>query len=354
MIRFDWPLGFLLLLIIPLVVFLYFSRGKRAGVRFSSTRTAASLAPSLRQRLMFLPLVLRVLAIILIVLAVARPQSGKERVKDISKGIAIEMVVDRSGSMRVVKDFGSESLSRLDVVKRAFTEFVSGGEGKLPGRPNDLIGMITFARYPDTLCPLTLSHGALLKFIEAVKLVEIESENATSIGDAIALAAARLRTAEESLADAGEEENTYEIKSKVIILLTDGEDTGTGKRSPLDAADLAAEWGIKVYTIGLAGDGWYDVVDDPLWGRQTVAARSRVNTSMLEQIAEKTGGISRMADDLGSLVDVYREIDKLEKSEITSERYLDYKEMFEYFALVGLALLLLEFILSCTLFRRIP
>ena len=147
---------------------------------------------------------------------------------------------------------------------------------------------------------------------------------------------------------------TYEIKSKVIILLTDGEDTGTGKTTPLDAAKTASDWGIKIYTIGLTGKNWYEVIDDPVWGRQKVAARSGVNTTMLEQIAKETGGIAKTAEDFNSLMDVYKEIDALEKSEISSERYLDYRELFLPFALAALLLLGCEFILNCTLLRRIP
>jgi len=360
MIKFDISLPYLILLLvllasgITLLLIRNLRKRNNAGIRFSSTNKAAKLPKSFRQRLTVLPLILRICAFILLTVAIARPQMGKERVKDISKGIAIEMVVDHSGSMQAMKDVGKESLNRLDIVKRAFTEFVSGNSGKLPGRPNDLIGMIIFARYPDTLCPLTLSHGALLKFIETSKVVEIDSENATSIGDAIMLAAARLKNAETDLSKPDKEIVNYQIKSKIMILLTDGEDTGTGKTPPLEAAKVAKEWGIKIYTIGLTGRGWYMMIDDPIWGRQKMQAQYGVNTNMLEQIAKETGGIYKSAEDINSLIDVYKQIDTLEKSEISSERYLDYKELYFPFALAALIVLLLDFILNCTVLRRIP
>lgn len=352
MFFFDAPLFFLLLLLIPPLVFFYFKYRGKAGVRFSSTKNIRRVPVSLRQRFAILPFVLRIAALILFIVALARPQEGKDFIRDVSRGVAIEMVVDHSSSMSALKNFGQRTLSRLDVVKEAFSEFVTGNETGLGGRPQDLIGMITFAHYADTVCPLTLSHDALLRFIETTKIVEPRSmEDGTSIGDGIALAAARLKTAEATLSkQLNQDESGYEIKSKVIILLTDGRDTGAGKKAPLEAAELAKEWGIRMHTIGLSGKGWYE----PGPSGRLIPARSGVDTHLLKEIAESTGGIFRIADDLTSLKDIYSEIDVLEKSEIESYRYLDYKELFLPFAIFGLILLAAEFILSQTLFRRIP
>jgi Ca-activated chloride channel family protein len=350
-----WLFAIVVILLISAAVYLYFRLRKGAGLRFSSTKNVKVVPVSLRQRLSLVPPGIRVLALVFLALAIARPQEGKELVRDTSKGIAIEMVVDRSSSMSVVADFGTQTLSRLDVVKKAFTEFVIGGGSGLKGRPQDLIGMITFAHYPDTVCPLTLSHDALIQFIDSTKNVIPNSpEDGTSIGDGIALAAARLKTAEVSLAgQLKEQASNYIIKSKIMILLTDGEDTGIGKRTPLEAAALAKEWGIKIYTIGLSGKDWYMVVDDIL-GKRKAPVQSRVDTALLQKIADSTGGMFRIASDIGSLIDIYKEIDALEKSEIESVRFLDYKEFFIPFALIGLALLAIEFALSHTYFRRIP
>ena len=219
--RFDSPWLFLLLALVPLIVWLRSRRAARRGtVRFSSTENAALAGRSWRQRLAGLPFWLRIVALVLLIIALARPQMGRERIRDVSKGIAIEMVVDRSSSMGAEVSFRGRQLTRLDAVKTVFEEFVTGGPGGLEGRPNDLVGMVAFARYADTICPLTLAHGALSHFLESVKLVTRRSEDGTAIGDAIALAAARLETAEKTLAEqAGAREgyDDYTIKSKIKI-----------------------------------------------------------------------------------------------------------------------------------------
>ncbi|MCG8569180.1 MAG: VWA domain-containing protein [Spirochaetes bacterium] len=354
MIGFANPLFFLLLLLIPLLVFLYF-RNYRTGILFSTTKNAKQVKKSLKQKLLQTPLVLRILVLLFTVIALARPQSGKELVHDISKGVAIEMVVDHSGSMQLMKDIKGKTYTRLDIVKQVFKEFVSGNQKNLKGRINDLIGMIVFARYADTVCPLTLSHNALNKFIDQVSIVKLQSEDGTSIGDGIALAAARLKNAELTLSQQTEKAaKDYEIKSKIIILLTDGQDTGIGKRTPLEAAQLAKDWGIKIYAIGLSGRGWYFIQENPFWGKQKVPYNQQLDPSELKKAAEITGGFFRLAEDMDSLRDVYKEIDKMEKSDIESVKYMEYKELYFPFALIALILLLAEIILSNTVFRRIP
>jgi Ca-activated chloride channel family protein len=226
---------------------------------------------------------------------------------------------------------------------------VTGGEG-LKGRPTDLIGLVTFARYADTICPLTLAQETILGFIPTVKLARQGGpEDATAIGDGIALAAARLKTAEEALSrQAGTRE--YEIKSKVIILLTDGvENAG---RSSKEAAELAAAWGIKIYAIGVAGDEG-SVVQTP-FGNYTVPMGGGVDEDTLRTLAETTKGLHRIVRDAEGLRAVYEEIDRLEKSDIESTRYHDYRELFPPFAAAGLALIGAEVLLLATVFRRIP
>jgi len=351
--QFNTPWAFLFLLAIPVVV--YFHRYRRRGVafRFSSTRNAAASGRSLRQRCLHAPLLLRVLALVFLTLALARPQQGLERVRDVSEGVAIEMIVDRSGSMGAEMAYGRERLNRLEVVKRVFEEFVNGNDKDLPGRGNDLIGMIAFARYADTICPLTLGHGALSRFLENVNLVQRKREDGTAIGDAIALAAARLQTAEESVAKQVQETgDVYDIKSKIIILLTDGKNN-TGKRHPLEATKLAAEWGIKIYTIGVGG-GESMTRMPGLLGDFLMRSESGLDDQTLKAIANETGGIYRQADNADALRAVYKEIDELEKSEIESVRFVDYREWFAPFALAALLCVALEIVLSCTVLRRIP
>lgn len=352
--RFASPWAFLVLIIIPLVLVYLSRRGKSGSLLFSSLASARRAGQSLRQRLAGLPIAIRVLAIVLLVITLARPQMGREKVKDVTKGVAIEMVIDRSGSMGAEMDYRGRRLDRLEVVKRVFEEFLVGNDESLQGRPNDLVGMISFARYADTMAPLTLGHGALLRFLESVQLVQRKSEDGTAIGDALALAAARLRTAEEDLARFASEEGAkeYEIKSKIIILLTDGQNN-FGKRTPLEAAALAAEWGIKIYAIGVGTEEGISTVRT-LFGRFKVPTGTGVDTKTLERIAEETGGIFRLAENEKSLREVYEEIDTLEKSEIESIRYVDYKELFTPFALAAMCLMLLEVALANTIFRRIP
>ncbi len=270
-----------------------------------------------------------------------------------SRGVAIEMVVDRSGSMGVEMEYGGERLTRLEAVKRVFEEFIYGNEDDLPGRPNDLVGMVAFARYADTACPLTLAHGALARFLESVRLVERRSEDGTAIGDALALAAARLKTAEETLAQQMEnQDKRYEIKSKVIILLTDGQNN-YGERTPEQATQLAKEWGIKIYAIGVGGDEGATTIRT-LFGNYKVPGGPSVDVGALKAVAKATGGLFWLAEDTESLRKVYKEIDQLEKTEIESVRYVDYRELFTPFALLALATIAIEIVLSCTAFRRIP
>ena len=350
MLRFESPWMFSVLLLIPLLLYLRGSRRGESALRFSSVAGARRAGRSLRRQLLGVPLFLRVAALVLIAIALARPQMGTERVRDVSRGIAIEMVLDRSSSMSEELRYEGRRLTRLDVAKTVFALFVRGDGKDLGGRPSDLIGMITFARYADTICPLTLAHGALSGFLPSVKLVQQQAEDGTAIGDAVALAAARLQTAEDAIARQTGETKDYEIKSKVIILLTDGENNA-GQRSVQEAADLAAGWDIKIYAIGIGG-GSGGAIRTP-FGFSMPGGRS-VDERALKTLAETTGGLYRVAEDAEALKAVYQEIDELEKSEIESTRYTDYREYFPPFALAGLSLLGLEIVLAGTWLRRIP
>ncbi len=350
--HFETPSAFFILLIIPLLMGFKYFRRKSGSIRFSSVKNAGQVKKSIRQQLLWLPQFIRIMAIIALVIALARPQTGREQIKEISKGIAIEMVVDRSGSMAAELEYEGQSMNRLEVVKKVFKDFALGNDKGLPGRANDLIGMIVFARYPDTVCPLTLAHGALPAFLKSVKLVQTREEDGTAIGDALALAAARLKTAEDTLKNQQQNSDTYEIKSKVIVLLSDGENN-SGKRSPIQAAKLAADWGVKVYTIAIGGGEAVTSVKTP-FGVYKVPSRQRVDTKTLKTIADTTGGFFRKAEDGESLREIYEEIDKMEKSEIESIRFVDYKESFLWFAVAGLMLIVMEIILNTTVFRKIP
>ena len=350
--HFESPLAFLLLLILPVLIYFNFFRVKRGSIRFSAVGNAAKATKSLRQKLIRLPDIIRIAAFILIIAALARPQTGMEQIREVSKGVAIEMVVDRSSSMGAEQEYKGENLNRLEVVKKVFEEFVMGGKDNLDGRPNDLIGMIVFARYPDTICPLTLAHGALPAFLKNVNLVQTREEDGTAIGDALALAAARLKKAEDSLKEQKEGSDNYQIKSKVIVLLSDGENN-FGKHTPLQAAELASKWGIKIYAIAIGSGEGVTSIQTP-FGTYKVPTMKRADTSALKAVAQKTGGFFREANNTEALIDIYKEIDSMEKSEIESIRFVDYRESFFWLALSGFLLIIGETILRNTVFRRIP
>lgn len=351
--HFASPLALLLLLGLPPLYYLSHYRKRGATLRFSTTALVAAAGTSTRQRLEPLIPLLRFLALALLIVALARPQQGQEQVRDLSKGIAIEMVLDRSGSMAEEMSFEGKKLNRLEVVKRVFDEFVQGNGDSLDGRPNDLIGLVTFAGYADTIAPLTLGHGALSRLVEDVELVRIKTEDGTAIGDALALAAARLKTAEEAqLRVNAERGSDYEIKSKIIILLTDGQNN-RGTNTPAEAAKMAKEWGIKIYSIGIGNDPNQASVQTP-FGAFALPQRRTLDEGTLRSLAEVTGGIYRRADSADGLREIYEEIGNLEKSEVTSLRYLDYQERFVPFAVAGLVLLLLETVLRNTWLRKHP
>jgi Ca-activated chloride channel family protein len=351
--HFESPLSFLLLLAIPFLIWIRYRRVKPGTLRFPTIRNAVKSGRTIRQRFLWLPSFLRVLALIFLTIALARPQTGTEQIRDITQGIAIEMVVDRSGSMGQEMEYRGTKMNRLEVVKMVFKEFALGNNHDLQGRPSDLIGIISFARYPDTTCPLTLAHGALSPFINNIKLVQTREEDGTAIGDALALAAARLKKIDDTISlqkQRGDDE--YTIKSKVIILLSDGENN-RGKRSPLEAAELAAKWGIKVYTIAIGGGDSRTSIRTP-FGVYKIPARQGVDTDTLQSIAEQTGGFFQKAEDEESLREIYKQIDEMEKTEIESIKFIDYKETFLPFVYIVLFLIGLEILLRETIFRKIP
>jgi Ca-activated chloride channel family protein len=341
---FASPWAFWALLILPLLVVQRLRRQRhRPGLAFSDLSEAGRAGRSLRQRLIQLPFVLRLLALALLITGLARPQQGIEKIEQISHGIAIEIVVDRSSSMAETFVYQGSKMNRLEAVKLAFHDFVMGNGQDLTGRPNDLVGMVAFARFAETVCPLTLAHGAVDGFVKQVNLVSRDErqEDGTAIGDGLALAAARLKAAGEE----SKGKNGYEIKSKIIILLTDGVHN-TGQQSPMQAAALAKEWGIKIYTIGIG-----DAKKSSFFG---LSQGPDVDIRTLSALAQETGGQFWLASDGKALQEIYETIDRLEKSEIESIRYMDYKEHFSIFAMCSLALLALALALEWSILAVLP
>ncbi|MDR9501219.1 MAG: VWA domain-containing protein [Desulfurivibrionaceae bacterium] len=332
------------LLILPLLLVLRLTRERRrSGLAFADLSEASRAGRSLRQRLIQLPFALQLLALALLITGLARPQEGIEKIEQISHGIAMEIVVDRSSSMAETFVYQGRTMNRLEAVKLAFYDFVMGNNQELAGRPHDLVGMVAFARFAETICPLTLAHGAVAGFVKQVQLVSRAErhEDGTAMGDGLALAAARLRAA----AEEAEGKGGYEIKSKIIILLTDGIHN-SGQHSPLQAAALAKEWGIKIYTIGIG-----EATKPSFF---SLGRGAEVDVRTLTALAEETGGRFWLASDGKALQEIYQTIDRLEKSEIESIRYMDYQEQFSKFVLAGLALLALSCSLKWTILAVLP
>jgi Ca-activated chloride channel homolog len=338
--RLASPYALILLLLVPLLLALRRRQQYTAAIRYSSIADLIALAPSLATRLRWLLPCLRTLALVLCIVALARPQRGIEAIKIFSEGIAILMAVDISGSMAALDlQVDGRQSSRLDAVKQTFQTFVQGGKN-LTGRDGDLIGMVTFARYPESVCPLTLDHNTLLSLLDQVEIVTLPEEDGTAIGEAIALGVERLKDSTAT--------------SRVMILLTDGVNNA-GDTEPLQAARIAKALGIKIYTIGTGTRGVAMVpVRDP--SGQTVLQRMRVDLDepMLTEIATLTGGQYFRATDGAALQAIYAEIDRLEKTTNVTEHYQQYAELFPLLLLPGLGCLVLEVVLSTTRFRKIP
>ncbi len=335
-----------------LMLFLWIHRkGKsRAALRFSSVQQLKASGTSWRVNTRWVLKLLRILTIVFLLIAFTRPQKGLEVVKTAREGIAIQMVIDRSSSMKESLSYKGTELDRLEVVKRVFEEFISGNKDELKGRTNDMIGLNSFAGFVEENAPLTLDHGTLLNFAKTVQPAN-RYEDGTMIGDALYFSILRLVSVDELLRKAGEKNNDYKVNSKIIILLTDGQQT-RGGMNPLEAAEFAKENGIKIYTIAITSDQNY-VQHNSVFGKFFSLMDRQLDTTLLEQVAATTGGIFAKATSGEALVKIYQQIDELEKSKF-EESFTTYKEKFPLFVQIGILLFVLEVILSQTLFRKIP
>ena len=331
----------ILLLSAFLAIPVYFwARSDGGRVLFSSFRLLPQGGTTWRMRLAFLPPLLVALSVVALAVALAGPRAADRQTRVKKQGIALMMVIDVSGSMQALdlSDKDRER-TRLDAVKEVLADFVKGGRG-LPGRPDDLIGIVSFAGYADTRCPLTLDHGNLVAAARQLAIVTKQDEDGTAIGDGLGLALERLRESK--------------AKSKVAILLTDGVNN-RGDTSPQQAAELASTLGIKVYTVGAGTNGMAPMrVTDPFGRSFLTRVPVEIDEKMLKVIAEKTGGRYFRATDAETLERVYREIDALERSEFIEQRYRQYHELYPYALALGLLLCTLAWLLQATLLRRLP
>ncbi len=341
---FDWefrdPWFLLLLTLAPLVLWL--TTRSTSVLGYSSVALFDRLPISIRQRFSVLPPLLMTLSIIALVTGLARPRTPQTESKISRDGIAIMMVVDLSSSMDardLVKN--DKSVNRLKVVKDVFTDFVSGSgnSGAGRGRPNDLIGLVTFARYADSICPLTLDHGNLANIVEDLEITMTQDEDGTAVGDGLGLALERLRRSK--------------AKSRIAILLTDGV-TNMGVIDPAKAAKLAKQLGIKVYSIGVGTNGMAPMPVRVFGGTRLLAQPVEIDEKTLQLVADETNGKYFRAVDKGALANIYAEIDKLERTKVSELKYLSYTEHFQPLVMSGALMLGLGMILNRSIFRKLP
>lgn len=319
------------LFLLPLVLLIglwdWFRARKKVGVRYSSIAVAASVPQSIWARLRWLPTALRMAALTLGIIALARPQDRNDLKQLFAEGVDIVMVLDTSTSMRA-QDFKP---NRFEAAREVGVDFITG-------RTSDRIGLVVFAAKAFTQSPLTLDYEFLQEMLSEVEVGAIE--DGTAIGTALTVAVNRLKETE--------------AKSKVVILLTDGQNN-RGEIDPVTAAEVAKAIGIRVYAIGVGAYGEAPVmIDHPLVGRQQRMMPVEIDEDMLRSVANETGGKYYRATDKQALAAIYDEIGDLEKTKIEEQIYTDFDERYAEFLLPAFLLLLLEVILSSTRLRRIP
>jgi Ca-activated chloride channel homolog len=329
---FAQPYLLLLLLLLPLLAWLKGRRGNDAAFLYSSIQLVKGITGINRSRVGQILLRMRWLAVAIFIVALARPQIGEGQAIIRASGIDIVVALDLSGSM-ASEDFEvkGQRVNRLVVAKEVLERFIGQ-------RPGDRIGLVAFAGRAYIASPLTLDHDFLRQNIERIDLGSIE--DGTAIGSALTAALNRLRE--------------IESKSKIVILMTDGQNNA-GQVPPLTAADAAQALGVKVYTIGVGTRGTAPFPFTDHFGRKRYVQQPvDIDEDTLIQIAEKTGGKYYRADKAETLQAIYAEIDQLEKTEVEIRKYQRYRELFPWLVLPGLVLLLFEVILGNTVWRKLP
>ncbi len=409
-LRFEWLNLIVALLLFLLLVpgMLYYEKRKRkpARIRFSSLRNIKPIKTPLKVKLYRLPLWLRMVTVSLLLVAFAHPYQEKEidkkqtprdeqqeksiekkeerkKIEIPSEGISIQLLIDRSSSMGVqtarggrkvnYMKFENTLLSKLDVVKIISKRFIQGTPetnkeaGLFTGRGNDLISLTTFARYPFIACPLTLRHELLLDYISQLETVSRQEEDGTYIGYALERAILQVIDAKSRAKD----EDAYNIKSSIIVLITDGaqmirpEDESDRHKSilPSEAAQLAKDNGIKIYTVAVAPQLIFDEHGT------VIGSAGQFPVDEIRSAAKETGGSFYLATSGDTLMNIYQEINRLEKSQLPVKKELEARvqkskedklietekvEYFPFFLWAALFSLLSEILLTIFYFRRIP
>ncbi|MBL0355957.1 MAG: VWA domain-containing protein [Chitinophagaceae bacterium] len=326
-ISFAAPLFFLLALLVPVMIGWYFKKNssQQAGIKVSSVKSFAGLS-NWRTSLRHFPVILRLLAISFIIVALARPQTKSEQQQAEGEGIDIVLCIDVSGSM-TAQDF---TPNRMEAAKK-----VAGGF--IDRRLTDRIAIVIFSGESFTQCPLTTDRAVLHSAVESIRNGLLE--DGTAIGDGLSTSVDRLRSSKS--------------KSKVVILLTDGENNG-GLIGPDNAKEIAKAFGIKVYTIGVGTDGYAPFPMKTDLGVVMQQQKVTIDEKLLTAIANETGGKYFRAKDNAGLENIYKEIDALEKSKVEIASLTRYTEKFFPFVMIALALLLIEVMLRFTVLKKFP
>ncbi len=322
--------------IAPLVLVVALARvilaSRRRGIEIPTSSRLRAAGSSLRSRSRPFPTLLTIAAILVGLVALARPREVISDSKSSQDAIALQLVVDRSGSMDEPAAFKGEQTNRLEAVKKVVEQFVMGDGKDLRGRAGDLLGLIVFGTFADTIMPLTQSHEALVEALRRIELPTIERERSTAIGDALILACARLKASEDAMRAELDDED-FELKSKAVVLLTDGENRA-GDFTPDQAAQLARDWGIKIYIIGIRGGTTQG------GGFFRLNMGQEVNEERMSDVARFTGGQFWGVDSVDQLTDVYAAIDELERTEIRISESTRYEERYQPYAIASMLLLL--------------
>ena len=332
MFRFAYPYLLLLLAIIPVMIYWYIRRHRRkkaaATLRYSNLGIEKKVKSTPMKQLRHSLFVFRIVAIALLILAFARPQSGQKEADVQTEGVDIILSMDISSSM-LAEDFKPKN--RLEAAKVVAADFIRG-------RQNDRIGLVVFAAQSFTQCPLTLDYGIVLRFLEEISVGMID--DGTAIGMAIGNCVNRLKDSK--------------AESKVVILLTDGRNN-RGELDPVTAARVAQAFDVRIYTIGAGkrGEALYPY-NDPIMGKRYRRMPVQIDEELLKQVADITGGQYFRATDKTSLEQIYAEIGEMEKTKIEVKEYTRYSELFLPYLLAAVIFLLLEILLANTKFRKIP
>lgn len=326
---FEYP-GLLWLLVIPALLVLHYIylelAGRHPHMRVSSSVPWTITGTSFMAVLRHLPFLLRTFALVMIIIAIARPRSSTEMEKIDTEGIDIVLAMDVSTSM-LARDLTPD---RISASKDIAIEFISQ-------RPSDMMGIVVFAGESFTQCPLTTDRATLINLMKEVQTDLIE--DGTAIGNGLATAVARMKDSD--------------ARSRVVILLTDGVNN-RGEISPQMAAEIAKTYGIRVYTIGVGKEGMAPYPVMTPWGVEVQNVKVEIDEALLSDIAQSTGGRYFRATDNTKLAEIYSEINKMEKAKTTVDSFPVYKELYGLYALLALIAVLLEFFIDRFVLRRLP